>query len=149
MRTLVWRRLDEPSMEVAHIESLDRASGGQIGRTYELRWSLAGRLDLNLDGERSLRVDLEDADFFDLSASPFFNSLPVVRDGLLEIGPARNYVMRFVQVPELTVVVSDQRYEPLGDHVVRYSSGSFAANITFHADGFVTPYDGFVERISD
>jgi uncharacterized protein len=150
MRTLVWRRLDEPGMEVAHIESLDRASGVQIGRTYELRWSLTGpRLDLNLNSERSLRVDLEDADFFDLFASPFFNSLPVVRDGLLEAGPTRDYVMRFVQVPELTVVVSDQRYEPLGDHVVRYSSGSFAANITFHADGFVTLYDGFIERISD
>jgi hypothetical protein len=43
-----------------------------------------------------MHVDLEDHDFFDLFASPFFNSLPVMRDGLLKSGPAHNYVMRFV-----------------------------------------------------
>jgi len=32
--------------------------------------------------------------------------------------------MRFMEVPELKLVASEQRYEPLGDHVVRYSSGS-------------------------
>jgi hypothetical protein len=52
-------------------------------------------------------------------------------------------------VPELTVVPSAQRYEPLGDRVVRYSSGSFTADITFDADGIVTLYEGFLERISD
>jgi hypothetical protein len=34
MRTLVWRRLDEPGMEVAHVESLERASGTNIGAEY-------------------------------------------------------------------------------------------------------------------
>jgi uncharacterized protein len=57
--------------------------------------------------------------------------------------------MRFVQVPELSVVRSEQRYEPLGGRVVRYSSGSFTADITFDEDGFVTIYEGFLERISD
>jgi uncharacterized protein len=57
--------------------------------------------------------------------------------------------MRFVQVPELTLMESEQRYEPLGDRVVRYSSGSFTADITFDEDGFVTLYEGFLERISD
>jgi hypothetical protein len=56
--------------------------------------------------------------------------------------------MAFVQVPELTIVRSDQRYEPKGDRVVRYSSGTFAAAITFDEDGFVTTYEGFLERIS-
>jgi hypothetical protein len=57
MRTLVWRRLDEPGMEVAHVESFDRANGVQIGRTYELRWALEGpRLDLELDGAQPARV---------------------------------------------------------------------------------------------
>jgi hypothetical protein len=40
MRTLLWRRLDEPGMEIARIESFSRAEGTQIGRTYEARWSL-------------------------------------------------------------------------------------------------------------
>ena len=149
MRTIVWRRLDEPGFEIAHIDSAERASGTQIGRTYELRWRLeASRLDLEVVGERRASIELGDADFFDVFASPFFNSLPVLRDGLLEPGPARDYVMRFVRVPELAVVSSRQRYEPTGGRVVRYSSGSFAADITFAADGFVTTYEGFLERVS-
>jgi uncharacterized protein len=149
MRTLVWRRLDEPGMEVAHVDSFSRAEGTQIGRTYELRWRLDGeRLDLEVIGQARQGVELAGADFFDVFASPFFNSLPVMRDGLLEAGDARDYVMRFVQVPELEVVRSEQRYEPRGERVVRYSSGSFAADIEFDAEGFVTHYEGFLERIS-
>lgn len=145
----MWRRLDEPGMEVAHVGSFSQARGLQIGRTYELRWALDDDvLDLEVVGGRRLHVALEGADFFDVFASPFFNSLPVTRDGLLESGPGRDYVMRFVLVPELTVVRSDQRCEPLGDRVVRYSSGSFSADITFDEDGFVTLYDGFLERVS-
>jgi uncharacterized protein len=149
MRTLVWRRLDEPGMEVTHVESLERASGTQIGRDYELRWRLDGdRLELEVVGVAETTVELGDADFFDVFASPFFNTPPVMRDGLLAAGPARAYTMRFVQVPELTAVPSQQRYEPRGDGVVGYSSGSFAADIEFDADGFVTLYQGFLERVS-
>ena len=89
MRTLVWRRLDQPGMEIA-----------------------------------------------------------VARDGLLEAGEPRDYVMRFVDVPSLEVVCSEQRYEPRGGRVVGYSSGTFAADIEFDADGFVTHYHGFLERLS-
>jgi hypothetical protein len=136
-------------MEAAHVESLDRASGTQIGRAHELRWQLDGRrLDLEIVGGATARVELGDADFFDVLASPFFNSLPVVRDGLLDGGSARDYVMCFVQVPSLDVVRSEQRYEPRGDRVIGYSSGSFAADIEFDADGFVTLYHGFLERVS-
>jgi uncharacterized protein len=150
MRTYVWRRLDEPGMEVAHVESIDRAIGVQIGRTYELRWALEGpTLSLELNGVSRVRVDLEASDYFDVFASPFFNTLPVMTDGLLTARPPRDYVMRFIQVPELTVVPSEQRYEPLGDRVVRFSSGSFTADITFDEDGIVTLYEGFLERISD
>jgi uncharacterized protein len=149
MRTLVWRRLDEPGMEVAHVESFSRAEGTQIGRGYELRWRLHGeRLDLEVIGQARQVVELADADFFDVFASPFFNSLPVMRDGLLDAGQARDYVMQFVQVPGLEVVRSEQRYEPREGRVVRYSSGSFAADIEFDAEGFVIRYEGFLERLS-
>lgn len=148
MRSLVWRRLDEPGMEIAHVESLDRAFGTQIGAAYELRWSLEGaRLALEIVGGEETTVELGDADFFDVFASPFFNSLPVVRDGLLDGGPARTYSMQFVGVPELTVVRSEQRYEPHGNRVVGYSSGSFSADIEFDEEGFVTLYHGFLERV--
>jgi hypothetical protein len=149
-RRLVWRRLDAPGMEIAHVESLERASGTQIGVPYELRWRLEGpRLELEVVGGPSATIELEDADFFDVFASPFFNSLPVMRDGLLEGGLAQEYTMRFVRVPSLEVVPSVQRYEPLGGRSVRYSSGSFAANIDFDTDGFVTVYEGFLERIGE
>jgi hypothetical protein len=148
VNTHVWRRLDEPGMEVVHVESFSRATGTQIGRTYEARWRLEDdRLDLQVNNERRLTVELGDADFFDLFASPFFNSLPVVRDGLLETGPPRDYMMRFVTLPELEVVSSSQRYEPQGKRIVRYSSGSFAADIEFDPDGFVVHYHGFLERL--
>ena len=149
MRHLLWRRVDEPGMEIAHVETFDRAMGTQIGASYELRWRLDGRrLELEVVGEQSAVVNLEDADFFDVFASPFFNSLPVVRDGLLSGGDARTYTMRFVRVPELETVLSEQRYEPLGDRVVRYSSGAFTADIEFDGDGFVLDYQGFLERVA-
>ena len=130
MRELVWRRLDEPGMEIARVQDLDHAEGTQIGVAYELRWRLEGsRLELEIAGGARLAVELGDADFFDVFASPFFNSLPVVRDELLDGGAARDYVMRFVTVPSLEVVRSEQRYEPRGDRVVGYSSGDFAADI--------------------
>jgi len=148
-RRLVWRRLDAPGMEIAHVESLDSAAGTQIGADYELRWRLDGlRLALEVVGGRSTTVELDDADFFDVFASPFFNSLPVLRDGLLLGGPAREYTMRFVRLPSLEVVPSLQRYEPLGSSKVRYSSGTFTAEIAFDDDGFVTTYEGFLERVA-
>jgi hypothetical protein len=148
MRRLVWRRLDEPGMEIAYVESLDNAFGTQIGAGYELRWALAGsRLDLEIVTGARATVELGDADYFDVFASPFFNSLPVVRDGLLDGGEPRDYAMQFVRVPELEAVRSEQRYEPLGERVVRYSSGSFSTEIEFDADGFVTVYRGFLERV--
>jgi uncharacterized protein len=147
-RRLVWRRLDAPGMEIAHVETLERASGTQIGVAYELRWRLGGeRLELEAVGGASKSVELGQADFFDVFASPFFNSLPVARDGLLDGGSAREYTIQFVQVPSLEVVASSQRYEPLGGRRVRYSSGSFAADIEFDEDGFVKVYEGFLERI--
>jgi hypothetical protein len=135
-------------MEIAHVDSLESAVGTQIGIAYELRWRLEGpRLDVEVVGEPRSTVDLKDADFFDVFASPFFNSLPVMRDGLLDGGAARDYTMRFVRVPELEIVTSEQRYEPLGGRAVQYTSGSFTARIEFDDDGFVTDYEGFLERV--
>jgi uncharacterized protein len=148
MRTIAWRRIDEPGMEVAHIRSLSSATGVQLGVTYEARWQFEGdTLEVEANGERRERFTLGDDDFFDVFASPFFNSLPVMRDGLLELGLPRDYMMRFVTIPALTVEPSAQRYEPLGDRRVRYRSGSFESVITFGEDGFVTHYDGFLERL--
>jgi hypothetical protein len=148
MRTLLWRGIDEPRMEIVYVESLDRAHGTQIGVTYELRWQLAGPvLDVEVVGGRAVTVELGDADFFDLGHSAFFNSLPVARDRLLGGGPARDYTMRFVAVPELSAERALQRYEPLGDRRVRYRSANFEADISFDDEGFVTLYQDYLERV--
>ncbi|HEV2374028.1 MAG TPA: putative glycolipid-binding domain-containing protein [Streptosporangiaceae bacterium] len=148
-RTLLWRGLDEPRMEIVHVESLDRAHGTQIGIAYELRWELDGAvLELSMDGGPGVRVELGGADFFDLHHCAFFNSLPVARDGLLTEGAAaREYTMRFVRVPELTAEAAWQRYEPLGNRMVRYRSAGYTADISFDADGFVTLYQDYLERL--
>ncbi len=135
-------------MEIVYVESLDRAHGTQIGVTYELRWQLDGPvLDLQVVGGPVARIELGDADFFDLHNSAFFNSLPVARDGLLKGGAARDYTMRFVRVPELAAERSWQQYEPLGNRQVRYRSAGYEADISFDDDGFVTLYQDYLERI--
>jgi hypothetical protein len=148
--TLTWVGDGAARMEVAHVaqsEPAFLASGTQLGAGYELRYDLtSSALHLDLVGVRSLDVELDGADFFDLGWSPLFNSLPVLRDGLLEDGPARDYVMRWVDVPALEVSSSEQRYEPLGDGVVRFSAGDFVSDIVFDSDGFVLRYPGIANR---
>jgi hypothetical protein len=138
-------------MEVAHVDLRGgqlTAAGTQLGATYELRYELdIDALSLELVGERSVEIALGGADFFDLGWSPLFNTLPVIRDGLLERGAPRDYTMRWVDVPSLEVTSSAQRYEPLGDGVVRFSSGTFSAEIRFDADGFVIDYPGIARRV--
>jgi len=147
---LAWLGDGARRMEVAHVEQTEPvflASGTQLGVVYELRYQLnGGALRLELVGERVLEVELEGADFFDLGWSPLFNSLPVVRDRLLEPGPPRDYLMQWVDVPSLEVSMSEQRYQPLGNGVVRFRANDFVSDVTFDAAGFVVSYPGIGGR---
>ena len=148
MRTVVWRGLAEPRMEIARVEIVGaelRARGTQIGVAYELRYELEpGRLRAEVvDGPRA-DLGLDGTDFFDLAFSPLLNSLPV----LAGLEQATDYVMSFVDVPSLDVSREEQRYEPLGDGRVRFRSGSFVADVEFDADGLVTRYEGLAERVA-
>jgi hypothetical protein len=137
-------------MEVAHVERDGNdvtAVGTQLGSTYELRYRLEpSALSLELVGLRSLEVELGEADFFDLGLSPLFNSLPVLRDELLRVDTPRTYVMRWVDVPSLDVTESEQRYEPLGNGLIRFRAGAFTADIRFDEEGFVVDYPGLATR---
>lgn len=146
-RTLVWRGTHLPLMEIA-VAQLDGAElsarGTQIGVAYELRYELQPeRLRAEVVGGPTVDLRLDGTDFFDLGYSPLFNSLPVVRG----LERATDFVMTFVRVPSLEVVRSEQRYDPLGGGLIRYSSGSFAADIEFDDEGFVTRYEGLAERV--
>jgi len=147
----VWRGLDAPRLEIAHVERAGRelrAAGTQIGVAYELRYELEpGVLRLEVVGERTREVGLEGADFFDLAFSPLLNSLPVLRDGLLDGGPARDYLMRWIDVPSLEVSESAQRYEPVAARTIRFSTGDFTALLEFGADELVERYEGLAERL--
>jgi len=150
--TLAWRGPhDDPRMEIAHV-TLDgtglRATGTQIGAVYELRYELApGLLHVSIVGGPRRSVRLGGADFFDLGFSPLFNSLPVLRDGLLRPSEARDYTMLWVSVPELAVERSAQRYEPLGANRIRFTAGAFGAELVFDDDGFVLDYPGLATRL--
>ena len=134
-------------MEIARAELDDgalSASGTMIGLSYELRYELEpGRLRARIVDGPEVDVGLEGTDYFDLNVSPLFNTLPVL-NGLEE---ATDFVMTFVRVPSLEVERSEQRYEPLGDRLVRYSSGDFVAEIEFDEDWFVTRYQWLAERV--
>ena len=139
-------------MEIARVEfdGADlRATGTQIGVAYELHYELEpGALRVEIVGGRRLDVALDGLDFFDLGHSPLFNSLPVLRDGLISAGGKRDYVMRWVSVPELELHESPQRYEPMGGSAIRFSSESFVAELQFDEDGFVRRYEGLAERVA-
>jgi uncharacterized protein len=153
--TFVWHGLETPLSEIAHA-TVDgarlRARGTQIGAEpspYELRYEVDGRhLAVEVVGGPSRELTLDREDFFDLQFSPLFNSLPALRDGVHRGGAPRDYTMAFVEVPSLDVRPSRQRYEPLEPGVVRFTSGSFTADLVFDEDGFVVLYPGLAERVS-
>jgi hypothetical protein len=91
----------------------------------------------------------------DLGLSPFFNTMPVLRHGLLRQRGAVDFVMAWVSVPDLAVHRSLQRYslvEELGDgrSVVLFESlggDGFAAEVEYDAQGFVLDYPSIATRI--
>src|SRR5919201_2841488 len=56
----------------------------------------------------------------DLAMCPLTNTMPVLREALLEGGEARDFVMAWVKVPDLAVYRSEQRYGPVCERTVRY-----------------------------
>jgi uncharacterized protein len=93
-----------------------------------------GRLDAALD--------------VDLGYSPLTNTLPVRRLAPLEAGVAHPIEVAWVLLPGLEVVPSTQTYTSLGPDRVRFTSGSFTADIALDADGYVTRYPGLAERVA-
>jgi uncharacterized protein len=176
-RLLIWRGLDSWRAESTYVEvEGDRLSahGTQLGPApyrldYQLRTGpefVTESLELSLlhaDRLRRLRLqrypggswtaddaplpELEGALDCDVLASPIFNTMPVLRHAMVAAGEPRDLVMAFVSVPDLAVTRSEQRYSPLGGGRVNYASGDFSADIHFDADGLVTLYEGYLERV--
>jgi hypothetical protein len=92
--------------------------------------------------------DVEGALDCDLGLCPLTNTMPVLREGLLGGGPAKDFVMAWVKVPDLTVHRSEQRYEPIDGSHVRYVGRhrSFVGELEFDSDGFVLHYPDLAAR---
>jgi len=166
VRACAWQGLDAPRFELAFVDVTGErltARGTQLGADYRLTYALetaesfvSDRLVVEcespagtkmvelLRGRSPLTDDVLD---IDLGFSPLFNTLPVLRDRLHCGGSTGDYVMAWVDVPGLDVSLSDQRYIPLDDGVVRYRAGTFTADIRFDDDGFVVDYPGLARRV--
>lgn len=92
----------------------------------------------------------------DLGLSPMFNSMPVLRHGLLNGGQAPDMVMAWISVPDLAVHPSEQRYISLGRRpgiggLIRFEGlgdgAGFTAEIVFDHDGLVVDYPGIARRL--
>jgi hypothetical protein len=126
-------------------------------RTLELRRSEEGAWTASVQAEGDLAMPansidpeaLVDALDCDLGLSPLTNTMPVLREGLLDRDGSAELLTAWVSVPDLSVHVSPQRYTSLGSHVMRYESldSDFAADIAFDADGLVVDYPGIGRRL--
>jgi hypothetical protein len=88
----------------------------------------------------------------DLGLSPLTNTMPMLRQGLHESPGAVDLTMAWMSVPDLAVAASAQRYDYVGTtaagSAVRFSSGSFVADLTVDGDGFVIDYPGLARRVA-
>jgi hypothetical protein len=91
---------------------------------------------------------LHDAIDVDLWAAPLLNTLPIRRLDLLRTpaGTTHRLTMAFVRLPSLEVFPSEQIYTALGPDKVRFASGTFTADLTVDAQGYVTHYPGLAVR---
>jgi uncharacterized protein len=65
----------------------------------------------------------------------------------MKIIPDSRAARRYGNGSDLTAEPAWQRYEPLGNRMVRYRSSGYQADITFDADGFVVLYQDYLERV--
>jgi uncharacterized protein len=145
-----------PGYDTAHLSV--NASGAGWSRHLDLRRDAAGAWDVSVG--MSGEVDLPDpggrtaafdgARDCDLQNCPLTNTMPVLRERLLEGGEAVNLVMAWVALPDLTVRRSDQRYEPIDSSRVRYVSreSDFTAELELDEDGLVVSYPEMATRVA-
>ena len=173
MSLLVWRGLEEWLAEACEVRlSGDRlqARGVQLGAEpqpyrvdYELNtganW-VTERLRVAC-GERSLDLcragdgtwtangepqpHVRGALDCDLAFSPLTNFMPARRLA----GEPVDHVRAWVSVPDLALVRSEQRYEPIDERTVRYVGldSDFTADLELDGDGFVVRYPRLAERV--
>jgi hypothetical protein len=144
-----------------------RIDGDRWRRTLSLRRSPGGewtssRADLPTEGEPQSRAfdhpELAEALDCDLGLCPLTNTMPILREGLVDASrrgePRRaELTMAWVAVPELEVVPSEQWYDagvPVagGGAQIQFQAGSFREHIEVDADGLVVSYPSIGRRLA-
>jgi uncharacterized protein len=140
-------------LEVSSVGSGWRRSA-RLERDDDGRWTYhsGGTGDVDLPEPTCDPAALGGALDCDLGLSPLTNAMPLLRSRLHREPGAVEFTMAWMSVPDLAVVASVQRYEHLrteaGGAVVRFTSGSFTADLTVDADGFVIDYPELGRRVS-
>jgi hypothetical protein len=156
-RGTVVRAVPEPCTVSYRLETADGFVTTSLAVTaWGAGWSRA--LDLRRDANGTWSAepggplpDLDGAMDCDLAYSCLTNTMPVLRNRLHARVGSVNLLVAWVSVPDLRVHVSPQRYTHLarasGGAVVKFESGTFAADVEFDAAGFVTDYTGLARRV--
>ena len=158
---LDWQLETGPSWVTSSLSV--RARGDVWARSLDLAraadgtWSALRRED----GRPAEQLDtggLDGALDCDLALCPFTNTMPVLRHGLVAAAhrgasTGVDLVMAWVSVPDLTVLVSPQRYTaaapaPDGGALIGFTSGDFATTIEFDPDGLVRHYPDLATRLT-
>jgi uncharacterized protein len=145
-----------PGFETARLTA-DTAGAGWSRRvdlirdpdgTWHVSGDAAGHTELPAPGGDA--AGLAGAVDCDLGFSALFNSLPVLRERLLERGEPMDFDMAWVSVPDLAVNRAPQRYVPLSEERLQFisSGGAFRAEIHFDDERLVTLYEDFLERVA-
>jgi hypothetical protein len=133
------------------------AAGEGWSRRLDLRREADGSWHLSADAAGS--VDLPppggDPERFagaldcDIENCPVTNTMPVLRESLMNGGQPKDFAMAWVSVPALAVRRSEQRYEPVDGSTVRYVAldGDFVAELELDPDGLVLRYPDMAERV--
>ncbi len=114
------------------------------------RLVLARKPDGSWTADDAPLPEVEGALDCDLGLCPLTNTMPVLREKLLDPGAEPvEFVMAWVAVPDLTVHRSEQRYEPMDEHHVRYVGRhrSFVGELELDDDGLVVRYPELAERV--
>jgi hypothetical protein len=85
---------------------------------------------------------LADASDVDLAGSPLTNTLPLRRLGRRDVTITAAWVL----LPSLAVVAAEQSYTVVSPTTVRYTSGSFSADLDLDEHQFVVRYPGLAVR---
>lgn len=106
--------------------------------------------DWHADG-RAL-TDLAGALDCDLAFCPLTNTMPILRYRLQQQAGTHRLVMAWVSLPDLAVRPSEQTYQHLGrtddGAEVRFTAGSFVADLAVDRDGLVVRYPQLASRLA-